>query len=105
MTGDEMSPDREKDLELAVERRLTRLETKLDVLLERVAHQPTQATMHNELGTLVSRLDAHQAQLDELETFKDQIKQRIAWVTGAFAIILTAGSYAAKALWDYFFSK
>lgn len=95
----------DRELELAVERRLTRLETKLDVLLERVAHVPTQGSMHSELGTLVDRLDAHQSKLDELDTFKDQIQQRIAWITGAFAVILTAATWAGKALWDYFFSK
>lgn len=95
--------DRERRMELAVESRLTRLETKLDVLLERVAHQPTQATMHSELNSLVNRLDDHQTKLEELATFRDQIKQRIAWVTGAFAIILTGLSYAGKWLYAYVF--
>ncbi len=62
--------------------RLTRLETKLDYI---IAH-----------------MQVLQEKADDFTKFKDNLRERIAWISGAFAILFTGFTYVAKWVWTTF---
>lgn len=87
--------------EIATESRLTRLETKLDILISRAEGLATKEHFMREMSGLEKRLDEHAERLDGHDKFRDNINQKVAWVAGAFGVIFTGFSYAAKYVWHW----
>lgn len=83
----------ERDLEM--ERRMTRIETKQDMILDRLEHLPIQHKVQVELDKLNERLNKH-------DDFRENVNQKIAWVAGAFGVIFTAVTYGAKYVYNFF---
>lgn len=90
-----MTTPADRDLEL--ERRLTRIETKQDTILDQLRNMPISPLMRKELDEIHKRIDAH-------DTFRDNLNQKVAWITGAFAAVLYGLSYAAKYVYNLFVS-
>lgn len=87
-------------MDLENESRLTRVETKLDILLQRAEGLATKEHIQREMKLLEERIDDQDKKIRDLTSFRESINQKIAWVAGAFGVIFTAIAYAGKYLWS-----
>ena len=84
-----MAPSDARDLE--IESRLVRIETKMDAIIKGLEN-PKQSPESKEAFTRIH------ARLNEHDRFRDSVNQKIAWVSGAFAVILTGVTWFVKHL-------
>lgn len=87
--------------------RLARMEALLETVLRKIDHlPPSDACLinHAEVAVLLTQLKAGSTAHDlvasglstrvsHLENFEDNITQKVAWVSGAFAIVIAGASY------------
>lgn len=77
-----------------IRERVVRVETKVDFIIENMSSLPPSPETIKRFERIEEIAKGH-------TEFENELNKRIAWVTGAFAVIATGLGYFAKTVWDY----
>jgi hypothetical protein len=75
--------------DLEIESRLVRIETKMDAIIKGLENPKQSPESREAFARIHVRLNEH-------DKFRDSVNQKIAWVSGAFAVILTGITWFIK---------
>lgn len=79
--------------EADIRERVTRVETKVDYIIDHMTSLPASPET-------IKRLEKLEASSVLHSNFEVELNKRIAWVTGAFSIIAAGLGYSAKLIWE-----
>ena len=76
--------------------RIARLEVKLDYVIGNMTNLPPSPTTLAEIALLKTLIERHNAIIDEHATFIKTLKERIAWISAAFSVVVSITVYGIK---------